>query len=75
MKKKPLPPASEAALVQSWNEAYPIGIAVQVHLDSGEDRITCTESKAHLLSGHTAVIWCKGITGCYSLHKVTPVIA
>lgn len=74
-KKKRPDPATEARAVLSWNECYPIGLAVQVKMDSGEDRITFTTSKAYLLGGHSAVIWLKGITGCYALNRVTPIIA
>lgn len=57
-----------------WNERYPVGQAVVVRLDSGEDRATTTRSKAQLLSGHSAVIWLEGISGCYLLSRVTPVM-
>lgn len=65
----------EAAAVASWNEHNPVGIAVSVLKDDGDRLVTFTTSKAHLLNGHTAVIWLKGISGCYKLDRVTPIIA
>ncbi|WIW89272.1 hypothetical protein K3M67_04670 [Sphingobium sp. V4] len=56
-----------------WNKRYPIGQAVVVRLDSGEDLHTKTSTEAQLLSGHSAVIWLDGISGCYLLGRVKPV--
>ncbi|WP_374650281.1 hypothetical protein [Rhizorhabdus sp.] len=36
--------------------------------------ITRTRSKAEVLSGHSAVIWLDGISGCYLLDRVTPIV-
>ena len=55
-----------------FNAAHQIGAAVSVKLDSGEVRETITVSEAQVLSGHTAVIWLDGISGCYDLERVTP---
>ncbi len=56
--------------VENWNLKHPVGTEVTVELDSGEIRATKTRSKAQMLSGHTAVIWLEGITGCYLLSRV-----
>ena len=40
-------------------------------LDGGEIRETVTTSEAQVLSGHSAVIWLDGISGCYDLERVT----
>jgi hypothetical protein len=71
--KRPTRQKPETA-VQKWNERHPIGTSVTVKLDSGETRATTTRSEAHVLSGHTAVIWLEGITGCYLLDRVSPVV-
>lgn len=58
-----------------FNAAYPVGTAVSVKLDGGEVRETVTTSEARVLSGHSSVIWLKGISGCYLLDRVTPLKA
>ncbi len=57
-----------------FNAAHAIGCKVSVLLDSGEQRETTTRSEAQVLSGHSAVIWLTGITGCYLLDRVTPMV-
>lgn len=54
---------------------WPIGMLVDVWLDGGKVVRTTTRSKpAHLggRGGHP-VVWCEGITGCYSVNHVYPV--
>jgi hypothetical protein len=53
-----------------WNAAHPIGTPVTVTVDSGRTFSTSTRSRAQVLSGHTAVIWLAGISGCYALERV-----
>lgn len=53
-----------------WNAAHPIGTDVTVRLDGGDRFATKTRSAAHMLSGHSAVIWLEGISGCYALERV-----
>lgn len=53
-----------------FNAAHQVGAAVSVELDGGEIRETITVSEAQVLSGHTAVIWLDGISGCYDLERV-----
>lgn len=60
-------------LVDKWNELYPAGTPVRVRTDSRGTIETVTRSAAELLSGHTAVVWLKGIAGCYSLERVTAI--
>lgn len=55
-----------------FNSKVPVGGAVTVLLDSGEVRETVTTSEAQVLSGHTPVVWLKGVSGCYLLDRVTP---
>jgi hypothetical protein len=56
-----------------WNERHPVGQAVTVRRDGGDITTTKTRSEAQMLSGHSAVIWLEGISGCYLLSRVTPV--
>ena len=59
------------AACDKFNAAHQVGAAVSVELDSGEVRETVTTSEAQVLSGHSAVIWLAGISGCYDLDRVT----
>ena len=59
------------AACDQFNAAHQVGAAVSVELDGGEVRETITVSEAQVLSGHTAVIWLNGISGCYDLERVT----
>lgn len=54
-----------------WNVKHPIGTVVAVRMDNGIKIQTRTRTKAQMLSGHTAVIWLDGISGCYALERVT----
>ncbi|MDO8033628.1 hypothetical protein O3297_09390 [Janthinobacterium sp. SUN128] len=60
------------AVCDKFNAVHQVGAAVSVELDGGEVRETVTASEAQVLSGHTAVIWLDGISGCYDLERVTP---
>ena len=59
------------AACDKFNAAHQVGAAVSVKLDGGEVRETITVSEAQVLSGHTAVIWLDGVSGCYDLERVT----
>lgn len=59
------------AACDKFNAAHQVGAAVSVELDSGAIRETFTTSEAQVLSGHSAVIWLDGISGCYDLERVT----
>lgn len=63
------------AACDKFNAVHQVGAAVTVLLDDGEVRETVTTSEAQVLSGHSAVIWLKGIRGCYELARVTPAVA
>lgn len=63
------------AKCDKFNAAHQVGAAVSVELDSSEVSETVTTSEAQVLSGHSAVIWLKGISGCYLLGRVTAVKA
>jgi hypothetical protein len=69
--KPPLTPAQQQRMVDRWNAKHPLRIDVFVRLDDGSIKRTKTVSKAWLLGGHTAVILVEGISGAYSLARVT----
>lgn len=57
----------------AFNTKCPVGGKVSVKIDfQDEPRITTTISEAQVLSGHSAVVWMDGISGCYLLSHVTP---
>lgn len=65
---------SEAELqaeCDAFNKLVAVGEIVQVRKDDGAKVLTKTESAAYVLSGHTAVIFLNGISGCYSLDRVS----
>ena len=55
----------------TFNAAVAIGDQVAVRLDDGTTKLTTTRTAAQVLSGHTAVVWLDGITGCYLLSRVS----
>jgi hypothetical protein len=60
---------------KAFNDRCKVGQTVKVRKDNGSEVETFTQSEAEVLSGHTAVIYLKGISGCYALDRVTPVTA
>lgn len=54
-------------LVDQWNAKHKPGTRVMMTWDGGEQTEERTRSEAQLLSGHTAVIWLDGISGCRAL--------
>lgn len=71
--KKPLSLKVQQQSVEIWNLKHPVNTPVVVRMDGGDIRRTVTTSAAQMLSGHTAVIWLEGISGCYLLSRVTPI--
>lgn len=59
--------------VENWNLKHPIGTAVRVTKDDGTVVETVTTSKAHMLGGHTPVVWVQGISGGYPLSRCKPI--
>lgn len=59
--------------VDDFNARYAVGQRVSVRKDGGDGAITTTRAAAEVLSGHSAVIWLDGISGCYLLDRVTPI--
>jgi hypothetical protein len=68
------------ALVNDWNEHYPIGTSVTVEEDNETISKTKTRSAAWMLgasptgadNGHTAVIQLDDRAGCFLLERITP---
>ena len=52
-----------------FNRLYSKGTKGYLHMDSGEIKATHTTSEAQVLSGHSAVIWVYGVSGCYMLDR------
>lgn len=61
---------AQRQLVSTWQDK-PIGTAVTVRKDNGELFDTVTRSVPWMLGEHTAVIMVEGISGCYSLERIT----
>lgn len=64
-----------AALQQQcdeFNAQFRPGQRVMLRKDDGSSVATATRSKAEVLSGHSAVVWLEGVTGCYLLDRVLP---
>jgi len=56
--------------VDAFNKRNPVGTPVTVVKDLGEQFETKVKYPAQILSGHTAVVWVEGISGCYLLDRV-----
>ena len=56
--------------VEVFNKKHPIGSAVTVIKDFGEQVETQVKYPAEILSGHTPMVWLEGISGCYMLDRV-----
>ena len=66
------PNQQEQKLVDQWNAKHPTGTPVRywTMVREGAGRTSTTRSVAELLSGHTAVVWLAGVSGCVSLSHV-----
>lgn len=54
-----------------FNDDVKVGDEVFVKLDGVDEPFkTRTKSEAQILSGHSAVIWLVGVSGCYLLDRV-----
>ena len=56
--------------IDIFNEKHPVGSPVTVVKDLGEKLETKVKYPAEILSGHTAVVWLCGVSGCYELDRV-----
>lgn len=58
----------------AFNAKHPVGTRVLLKKDFVDQPVeTRTRSTAQVLSGHSAVIWLEGVSGCYLLDRVTPI--
>jgi hypothetical protein len=58
---------------EAFNARCALGGRVAVKLDFVDTpKITTTRTPATVLSGHSAVVWLDGVSGCYDLGCVTP---
>jgi hypothetical protein len=53
-----------------WNLANPVGTRIALQTDTRGVIYTTTRSAAEVLSGHSAVVWLEGVSGCYALDRV-----
>lgn len=60
-----------------WNAAHEVGTTVSYEeiVGEGETFRGKSKSEAQVLSGHTAVIWLEGKSGCVSLEHCKAVVA
>lgn len=65
---------SPTKLVAKWNERFPVGTQVRywTGVREGSGKVSVTRSEAEVLSGHTAVVWIKDVSGCVALSHVEP---
>lgn len=70
--KKRVPKRKPRSAADDWNGRHPIGTPVTLRKDNGETVKTITRSAASVLSGHSAVIFVEGVSGCYLLDRVSP---
>lgn len=72
--KRPQPKSAKALQeqVDDFNRRFAVGQRVTLRSDRGEGITTKTTAEAQVLSGHSAVVWLEGISGCYLLDRITP---
>lgn len=63
------------AQVNDWNAKYPVGTEVDLEDGFGKRPRTRTRTPAQVLSGHSAVVWLEGVSGCWHLDFVKPAVA
>lgn len=67
-------PRSEHALIrqcEAFNRFVKVGDPVWMIRDDKTRTKTTVRAPAEVLSGHTAVVWLEGVSGCYALDRVT----
>lgn len=62
---------SKEQQVEAWNIEHPVGSNVTVMRDNGDALQTKVTHEAVLLGGHSPVAWVDGISGCYSIDRIT----
>jgi hypothetical protein len=64
---RPIKAAKMQKLCDEFNQKYPVGTPVRLHLDFADWIPTKVKHAAEILSGHTAVAWFEGVSGCYAI--------
>lgn len=61
-------------IVSKWNRENPVGTPVRYWTGDrhGDGKVSTTRSPAHLLGGHTPVVWVDGEASCIALTHVDP---
>ena len=62
--------AREQKIVDEFNARFPVGTRVMLKRDRCQvpaEVLTTVRSPGEVLSGHTAVAWFEGISGCYAI--------
>lgn len=73
-KPKTLRQAQMQWLVDDFNAKYPVGTPVLLKKDFGDEVKTTVRHAAYILSGHSAVAFFEGVSGCYCIDgRVRPV--
>lgn len=67
-----MPMGTPQSKVDRWNSMMPVGAQVVYRKDDGSKVVTKTRTEAQVLSGHTAVVWLDGVSGCVAIECVTP---
>jgi hypothetical protein len=64
----------QAKAVEAWNTQHPVGTPVRYWTGhrEGDGKASHTRSAAHVLGGHTAVVWVEGESSCIALTHVQP---
>ncbi|WP_346536985.1 hypothetical protein [Micromonospora sp. DPT] len=67
----------ECRRVELFNAIHPVGTTVRYWkgVREGDGKTSTTRTEAQLLSGHTAVVWLEGVSGCIALTHIEPVAA
>lgn len=60
-----------------WNRANPIGVEVEFYpvIRGDNFRLRKTRSEAYVLSGHTAVLFLEGESGCVALEACSRAVS
>lgn len=68
--------AADKQAVTQFNSLHPIGTPVRywTGIREGDGKTSFTRTQAHLLSGHTPVVWVNGEASCIALTHVEPIV-
>ncbi|WKU07989.1 hypothetical protein [Micromonospora sp. HUAS LYJ1] len=72
---KTVSPTAQFAAARAFNDEFPVGTPVRYWkgIRDGDGRTARTRTQAQLLSGHTAVVWLDGVSGCIALTHIQPI--